>query len=120
MKVNIYVLVTKEKPFQVRIYKVQKSEKEVFKKKQCWQLSDLKLVDGKEDTHVSIINHVQSSGFIQSSKCKSILNPCGRNNFLKTFLEISYCHKGDLKSGKSVVLSQTLHCFKIKIVSPIL
>ncbi|XP_057312969.1 exocyst complex component 1-like isoform X2 [Hydractinia symbiolongicarpus] len=39
--------VTKEKPFQVRIYKVQKSEKEVFKKKHCWQLTDLKVVDGK-------------------------------------------------------------------------
>ena len=108
MKVNIYVLVTKEKPFQVRIYKVQKSEKEVFKKKQCWQLSDLKLVDGKEDTHVSIINHVQSSGFIQSSKCKSILNPCGRNNFLKTFLEISYCHKGEFINQTSLISHPSL------------
>ena len=52
---HFYILVTKEKPFQVRIYKVQKSEKEVFKKKQCWQLSDLKLVVGKEDTNVSKI-----------------------------------------------------------------
>ncbi|XP_066926565.1 exocyst complex component 1-like isoform X2 [Clytia hemisphaerica] len=37
--------VTKEKPFQVRIYQIQKSEK-FFKKKFCWQLSDLKAVDG--------------------------------------------------------------------------
>lgn len=41
--------VTKTKPFQVRIYKVQKSEKETFKKKQCWQLSDLTTVDGKDE-----------------------------------------------------------------------
>ncbi|XP_065058911.1 exocyst complex component 1-like [Rhopilema esculentum] len=41
--------VTKEKPFQVNIYKVQKSDKEVFKKKQTWPLSDLKVVDGKQE-----------------------------------------------------------------------
>eukprot|EP00794_Sanderia_malayensis_P007234 gene7234-8042_t len=41
--------VTKEKPFQVNIYKVQKSDKEVYKKKQCWPLSDLKIVDGKNE-----------------------------------------------------------------------
>jgi len=40
--------VTKEKPFQVNIYKVQKSDKEVYKKKQTWPLSDLKAVDGKD------------------------------------------------------------------------
>eukprot|EP00112_Aurelia_sp_Birch-Aquarium-sp1_P011123 Seg2346.6 transcript_id=Seg2346.6/GoldUCD/mRNA.D3Y31 product="Exocyst complex component 1" protein_id=Seg2346.6/GoldUCD/D3Y31 len=41
--------VTKEKPFQVNVYKVQKSDKEVFKKKQTWPLSDLKVVDGKAE-----------------------------------------------------------------------
>ncbi len=56
----ILVLVTKEKPFQVNIYKVQKSDKEVFKKKHCWPLSDLKIVDGKSEngevTKILIVN----------------------------------------------------------------
>lgn len=52
-----FFLVTKEKPFQVRIYKVQKSEKEVFKKKVCWQLSDLKEVDGISEKAVIIPTH---------------------------------------------------------------
>lgn len=51
-----HILVTKAKPFQVRIYKVQKSEKEVFKKKHCWQLNDLKTVDGINEKQVIIIN----------------------------------------------------------------
>lgn len=49
-----YLTVTKEKPFQVNVYKVQKSDKEVFKKKQTWPLSDLKVVDGKAEHEVSI------------------------------------------------------------------
>lgn len=48
----IILVTTKDKPFQVRIYKVQKSEKDVYKKKQCWKLSDLKIVDGKDDSKV--------------------------------------------------------------------
>lgn len=48
------IVVTKEKPFQVHIYKVQKSDKEVFKKKQTWPLSDLKVVDGKAEHEVTI------------------------------------------------------------------
>ena len=47
-----YFTVTKEKPFQVNVYKVQKSDKEVFKKKQTWPLSDLKIVDGKAEHEV--------------------------------------------------------------------
>ena len=43
------VVVAKTK-FQVRIYKVQKTEKETYKKKVCWQLGDLKTVDGKDET----------------------------------------------------------------------
>jgi len=51
LKKIILFLVTKEKPFQVRIYKIQKSEK-VFKKKLCWQLGDLKVVDGISESQV--------------------------------------------------------------------
>ena len=38
----------------MHIYRVQKSDKEVFKKKQTWPLSDLKVVDGKSEHEVCI------------------------------------------------------------------
>ncbi|CAG2064122.1 unnamed protein product, partial [Timema podura] len=43
-----------EKPISVTIYQVKKTDKNVFKKKRSWNLSELKAVDGKnlsKETH---------------------------------------------------------------------
>ncbi|KAJ9582030.1 hypothetical protein L9F63_003613 [Diploptera punctata] len=48
------IVITTEKPICVTIYQVKKTDKNVFKKKSQWLLSELKSVDGKSlsgDTH---------------------------------------------------------------------
>ncbi|XP_006814211.1 exocyst complex component 1-like [Saccoglossus kowalevskii] len=42
--------VTTDQPAQVSLYKVKKSEKDTYKKRESWLLSDLKVVDGKDTT----------------------------------------------------------------------
>ena len=43
------------KPETVSIYQVKKTEKETYKKKRTnWRLKDLKLIDGKDETNVSV------------------------------------------------------------------
>lgn len=39
--------VTTDVPIQVTIHKVKKIDKDNYKKRQSWQLTDLKFVDGK-------------------------------------------------------------------------
>ncbi|XP_071949546.1 exocyst complex component 1-like isoform X2 [Antedon mediterranea] len=40
--------ITTDAPIRVSLYKVKKADKENFKKRQCWLLSELKQVDGKD------------------------------------------------------------------------
>ncbi|XP_077983719.1 exocyst complex component 1-like isoform X2 [Glandiceps talaboti] len=42
--------VTTDQPAQVSLYKVKKSEKDTYKKRESWSLSDLKKVDGRDET----------------------------------------------------------------------
>ncbi|XP_070552598.1 exocyst complex component 1-like isoform X2 [Ptychodera flava] len=41
--------VTTDQPAQVTVYKVKKSEKDTYKKRESWPLTDLKKVDGKDE-----------------------------------------------------------------------
>ena len=52
----VFNLVTTEKPIQAKIYQVKQSEKveNLFKKKTQWELRELKVLDGKDSTRVSI------------------------------------------------------------------
>ncbi|XP_033111191.1 exocyst complex component 1-like isoform X2 [Anneissia japonica] len=40
--------ITTDSPICVSLYKVKKADKENFRKRQCWPLAELKLVDGKD------------------------------------------------------------------------
>lgn len=42
-------VISTEKPIQVTIYQIKKSDKDTYKKKSAWPLRDLKIVDGKDE-----------------------------------------------------------------------
>ncbi|KAL1429404.1 hypothetical protein MTO96_002453 [Rhipicephalus appendiculatus] len=41
-------VVTTEKPVRVALYQVKSTDKDLYKKKHCWSLRDLRLVDGRK------------------------------------------------------------------------
>jgi len=87
------VVTTKDKPFQVRIYKVQKSEKDVYKKKQCWKLSDLKIVDGKDDSKDKLIFDLHFEKVYQWVANRIV----EKNDFIETIWRLSNRYGGNKK-----------------------
>lgn len=58
---NLYVVVTTERPVQVKVVKVKKSDKgDFYKRQQTWELRDLTTVDAKDASKVSSYSVFQS------------------------------------------------------------
>ncbi|XP_012556350.1 exocyst complex component 1 isoform X1 [Hydra vulgaris] len=85
--------VTKEKPFQVRIYQVEKSEKEVFKKKNCWNLSDLRIVDGKYNQSDSLEFDLHFEKIYKWHASRTL----DRNQFIETLWTLVRRYGGESK-----------------------
>lgn len=62
---------TTVKPETVSIYQVKKTEKDTYKKRTNWRLKDLKLIDGRDETNVSIAQLIRAPpmGRIKLCKC---------------------------------------------------
>ena len=54
-EMHINFSVTMVKPETVSIYQVKKTEKDTYKKRTNWRLKDLKLIDGQDETSVSVL-----------------------------------------------------------------
>ena len=54
----VVISVTTDQPAQVSIHKVKKVDKDNYKKRQSWLLSELKIVDGKDPDIVSSSLHI--------------------------------------------------------------
>ena len=55
LEMYIIFSVTMVKPETVSIYQVKKTEKDTYKKRTNWRLKDLKLIDGIDETSVSVL-----------------------------------------------------------------